>query len=100
VHKLKDSECIFLYVFQVSRIFVNPSFNASNFQADVAMLVLASTVQYTTNVRPVCLWNQRDISLESIIGKEGVVRSSFQIEYVFLKCAKVIMIILLQIIAF
>ncbi|XP_023713323.1 serine protease gd isoform X2 [Cryptotermes secundus] len=59
--------------FDVSRIFVNPFFNSSNFQADVAMLVLATTVLYTTNVRPVCLWNQRDISLESIVGKEGVV---------------------------
>jgi hypothetical protein len=77
VHRLNDFECIFLSVFQVSRIFVNPFFNASNFQADVAMLVLASTVQYTTNVRPVCLWSQRDISLESIVGKEGVVRSNF-----------------------
>jgi hypothetical protein len=87
-------------LFQVSRIFVHPAFNSSNFQADVAMLVVAATVQYTINVRPVCLWNQRDISLESIVGKEGVVRSNLQITHVFMECVTVIITIILQTIVF
>lgn len=65
--------------FQVSSIYIHPSFNITNVQADVAMLVLAGTVQYTLNVRPVCLWSETDTNLDSIVGKEGVVRPNLQI---------------------
>ncbi|KDR22461.1 serine protease gd-like isoform X2 [Zootermopsis nevadensis] len=57
----------------VAKIFVHPSFNTDNYQADLAMIVLAITVQYTLTVRPVCLWNQSDKNLAKIVEKEGVV---------------------------
>jgi secreted trypsin-like serine protease len=79
---------IFLPFFQVRNIFVHEAYNATNIENDIAMLVLNSSVQITAEVRPVCLWNQGDTSLESIIGKDGVVRSNFQVTFIILEYIK------------
>ena len=39
-------------------------------------------MQITEEVRPVCLWNSGDTSLNNIIGKNGVVRSNLQLKYI------------------
>jgi len=46
------------------------------------MLLLSSSVKITAEVRPVCLWNAGDTSLQNIIDKNGVVRSNFQVTYI------------------
>ncbi|XP_069683971.1 serine protease gd-like [Periplaneta americana] len=58
---------------EVKKVFVNPSFNTTNLEADIALLILSSTVEYTLYVRPACIWNQRNTDLSQIIGNEGVV---------------------------
>jgi len=73
---------IFLSLFQVSDIFVHKEYNSSYIQNDIAMLLLNRSVQITAEVRPVCLWNPDDTSLQNIIGKNGVVRSNFQVTYI------------------
>ncbi|KAJ9575343.1 hypothetical protein L9F63_025711, partial [Diploptera punctata] len=59
--------------FDVNSVFVHPDYNATKLQADVAILVLASSVKITEFVRPVCLWNLRDVTLQSIVQQVGVV---------------------------
>ena len=73
---------IFLTLFQVIHIFVHEEYNSSFLENDIAMLVLNSSVQITAEVRPVCLWNSGDTSLNNIIGKNGVVRSNLQLKYI------------------
>jgi len=46
------------------------------------MLVLDSSVQITPEIRPVCLWNPGDTSLQNIIEKDGVVRFNLQLTYI------------------
>jgi secreted trypsin-like serine protease len=78
---------VFIF-FQVSEIFVHEEYNANNIEHDIAILVLNSIVKITAEVRPVCLWNQGDTSLESIIDKEGVVSSNFQVTFIILEYIK------------
>jgi hypothetical protein len=79
---------IFLTLFQVRNIFVHEEYNSSFFKNDIAMLVLNSSVQITTEVRPVCLWNPGDTSLQDIVGKDGVVRSNLQVPFTILEYVK------------
>ena len=65
-------------------IFVHEEYNSSYYKNDIAMLVLNSSVQITAKVRPVCLWNSGDTSLQNIVRKEGVVRSNLQLKYIIL----------------
>uniref|UniRef100_A0A1V1FKK2 Putative serine protease 30 n=1 Tax=Reticulitermes speratus TaxID=60591 RepID=A0A1V1FKK2_9NEOP len=57
----------------VHTIFIHSEFNYTYFKSDLAMLLLNSSVEFTAQVRPVCLWNPSDTSIQSIIGKDGVV---------------------------
>jgi len=70
---------IFLSLFQVRSIIVHEKYNSSVYENNIAMLVLNSSVQITAEVRPVCLWNPGDTSLQNIIGQDGVVRPKFQV---------------------
>lgn len=53
---------------------INPLYNSSNFQGDIAILTLSSDIEFTNYVRPVCTWEESN-SIEDIKGKEGVVSS-------------------------
>jgi Trypsin. len=55
---------------------------------DIAVLVLNSSVEITAQVRPVCLWDRSDTSLQSVIGKDGVVRSNLQVTSIILEYVK------------
>jgi dynein heavy chain len=57
----------------VLHIFVHEEFDSSILKNDIAMLLLSSSVKITAEVRPVCLWNAGDTSLQNIIDKNGVV---------------------------
>lgn len=59
--------------FDVNNIFVHPDYNSTKLRADVAIIILANSVSITEFVRPVCLWNEQDISLQNIIQRDGVV---------------------------
>ncbi|XP_021913624.1 serine protease gd-like, partial [Zootermopsis nevadensis] len=58
---------------QVVKILVHPAYNNSNYQSDLALLILSSPVKFTTNVRPVCLWDKKEADLENVVNKEGTV---------------------------
>ncbi|PNF27882.1 hypothetical protein B7P43_G08304 [Cryptotermes secundus] len=58
---------------QVAEILVHPEYNSSNYQSDLALLILSSPVQFTKYVRPVCLWDKTEVDLENVINKEGIV---------------------------
>jgi hypothetical protein len=58
---------------QVAEILVHPAYNSSNYQSDMALLILSSPVQFTKYVKPVCLWDKREVDLENIVNKEGTV---------------------------
>ncbi|PSN37055.1 hypothetical protein C0J52_20888 [Blattella germanica] len=58
---------------EVNYLLVHPLFNHTKLQADVAILVLQSTVKVTDMVKPACLWNFQDTSLTNIVGEKGVV---------------------------
>jgi hypothetical protein len=88
-HHYDSLKWIFLSLFQVRNIFVHEEYNSSYFENDIAMLILNSSVQITAEVRPVCLWNQGDTSLQSITGKDGVVRSNLQVTFIILEYVKI-----------
>lgn len=52
---------------------MNPKYNKANFHDDIAILFLASDVEFTNYVRPICLWEATD-GIEDVVGKEGIVR--------------------------
>lgn len=54
---------------QVKDVHIYPGYNSSNFLGDIAVLILSSSVEYTTFVRPCCLWRFST----SVVGKEGTV---------------------------
>ena len=59
----------------VDRIHVHPEYKTidrDSFDADIALLITTKIIEYTSYVRPVCLWSEStDISL--VEGKEGTV---------------------------
>jgi len=57
----------------VVEILIHPEYNTSNYQSDLALLILSSPVEFTTYVRPVCLWDKAEIDLENVVDKEGTV---------------------------
>lgn len=57
---------------QVFRLNVHPAYNSSNFHNDIAVLTLSSDVQFTTFVRPICVWEPEN-NIHDIVGTEGVV---------------------------
>jgi hypothetical protein len=58
---------------QVTEILVHPAYNSSNYQSDLALLILSSPVQFTKYVGPVCLWDKTEVDLENVVNKEGTV---------------------------
>nr|CAD7588064.1 unnamed protein product [Timema genevievae] len=58
---------------QVSKVHVHPSYNSSDFRADLAILMLSSPVEFTMYVRPVCLWSPSFTELKVVEGKDGTV---------------------------
>jgi hypothetical protein len=61
---------------QVAEILVYPAYNTSNYQSDLALLILSSPVQFTKYVRPVCLWDKTQVDLENIVNEEGTVSNT------------------------
>nr|CAD7441623.1 unnamed protein product [Timema bartmani] len=59
--------------FRVSKVHVHPSYNSSDFRADLAILMLSSPVEFTMYVRPVCLWSPSFTELKVVEGKDGTV---------------------------
>ncbi|XP_050308708.1 serine protease gd-like [Anthonomus grandis grandis] len=57
----------------VESIKVHPSFNASVYYNDIAVVTLASPVEFTNFVRPCCLWDDKDVNIENLVGKRGLV---------------------------
>jgi hypothetical protein len=55
-------------------ILVHPSYNATTSSGDVAVLLLATTVDVTSVVRPVCLWGHDNSYPADIINEAGLVR--------------------------
>jgi hypothetical protein len=58
----------------VKLIVVHPSYNSNSTVGDIALLILSSTVEVTTIVRPVCLWDKADNNPADLVDKEGLVR--------------------------
>ncbi|XP_049839668.1 uncharacterized protein LOC126284636 isoform X1 [Schistocerca gregaria] len=58
---------------QVSSVYVHPMYNSSTFNADIALLILSSPVDFTTFVRPVCLWGSANTDIQSLENTEGYV---------------------------
>nr|CAD7413079.1 unnamed protein product [Timema poppensis] len=57
----------------VSKVHVHPSYNSSDFRADLAILMLSSPVEFTMYVRPVCLWSPSFTELKVVEGKDGTI---------------------------
>lgn len=57
---------------QIDKIIVHPKYSSSTFANDIALLKLTEEAEITMYVRPVCLWEE-NISLESVIGRKGIV---------------------------
>nr|CAD7572381.1 unnamed protein product [Timema californicum] len=62
---------------RVSKVHVHPSYNSSDFRADLAILMLSSPVEFTMYVRPVCLWSPSFTELKVVEGKDGTREVSF-----------------------
>ncbi|XP_071443113.1 serine protease gd-like isoform X2 [Hetaerina americana] len=58
---------------EVEEIHVNSEYSATNYNADIAILVLSTPMDFTDYVRPVCLWNGNRPHLSEIEGLDGVV---------------------------
>ncbi|RZC34687.1 limulus clotting factor C-like [Asbolus verrucosus] len=56
----------------VSKITVHPKYNAQTFNNDIAVIKLASPVEITNYVRPVCLWDE-GLNLQAVVSKAGTV---------------------------
>ncbi|XP_022191201.1 serine proteinase stubble isoform X2 [Nilaparvata lugens] len=55
---------------QVREMRVHPDYSSVSYAADIAILILTSPTEYTTFVRPCCLWRS---PLQSVEGKTGTV---------------------------
>lgn len=55
----------------IKTIYVHPDFNTPG-DADVAILSMTQTVEYTRTLRAVCLWTEED-RLENIVTTKGTV---------------------------
>ncbi|XP_018579158.1 serine protease gd-like [Anoplophora glabripennis] len=53
-------------------IHVHPDYESNSSDADIAVLVLTESVEFTKYIRPLCLWNS-DSNLNNVVGKEGTV---------------------------
>lgn len=73
---VRNSTCMCSTFAQVAEILVHPAYNSSNYQSDLALLILSSPVQFTKYVRPVCLWDKTEVDLENVINKEGIVSNT------------------------
>ncbi|CAG2054243.1 unnamed protein product [Timema podura] len=69
-HKEEAKTC---NIRKVSKVHVHPSYNSSDFRADLAILMLSSPVEFTMYVRPVCLWSPSFTELKVVEGKDGTV---------------------------
>lgn len=49
-------------------IHVHPDYESMNSDADIAVLVLSESVEFTKYIRPLCLWGASD-DLNNIVGK-------------------------------
>ncbi|CAH0385796.1 unnamed protein product [Bemisia tabaci] len=58
---------------QVLEIVPFTTYNSSNYLGDIALLKMTSNIEYTSFVRPVCMWDPRVSELSSVIDKEGTV---------------------------
>jgi secreted trypsin-like serine protease len=59
---------------KVSTFIIHPDWNqnVSSFDADIAIMVMKSSVEFNNFIRPICIWSQTD-SFEDIIGVNSVV---------------------------
>ncbi|XP_016925265.2 serine protease gd isoform X1 [Drosophila suzukii] len=58
----------------VDGIYIHPDFNSqlSNYDADIAVIMLKDEVRYNTFIRPACLWSGSS-KAEYIVGEQGIV---------------------------
>ncbi|XP_055375409.1 transmembrane protease serine 11D-like [Condylostylus longicornis] len=72
VHDLKQIREEGSIYLNVKRITLHPEFEYSSITsyADLAIVILETSVDYNTKVRPVCLWN--DSNLNNVINKTGL----------------------------
>ncbi|XP_012143735.1 serine protease gd isoform X2 [Megachile rotundata] len=58
---------------EVAEYKLHPDFNPSgNADADLAVLILRESVEYSVAIKPICLWSG-SINLENVVGKAGYV---------------------------
>ncbi|KAJ8932159.1 hypothetical protein NQ314_014885, partial [Rhamnusium bicolor] len=53
-------------------IHIHPDYEPLSSDADIAVLVLSESVQFTKYIRPLCLWSGRS-GINAVVGKEGTV---------------------------
>lgn len=62
---------------EVSDIFIHPRYNYSVYFNDIAVLRLASSVDFTNNIRPCCLWED-GVDIKHVLNKLGSFRVNTQ----------------------
>lgn len=67
----------------VDQIYIHPEFNYTSFLNDVAVLKFREPVEYTSYVRPVCLWRESS-DLKTVISREGTVSIFIYFSSIFL----------------
>lgn len=45
--------------------------NEIKYDADIAIIIIEKPVEFTTFIRPACLWNQEAVELFYVVGKKG-----------------------------
>lgn len=56
---------------EVETIHVHPDYESNSSDADIAVLELSESVEFTKYIRPLCLWNTDD-NLNNVVGEADV----------------------------
>lgn len=51
----------------------HPKYNPAQFNNDIAILRLSTPATYTQYIQPICLWDQRKLSLSNVVNHLGFV---------------------------
>lgn len=58
---------------QISRIRIHPDYNRQNFLDDIAVLKTTKPLDFTSYVKPICMWEGKD-DLNEVVGVTGIFR--------------------------
>lgn len=50
-------------------IHIHPDYQALSSDADIAVIILKESLEFTKLIRPICLWGMESSDLQNVVGK-------------------------------